>query len=396
MADGGVLKPAGGPHERDNRAMTMCRAMIVVLTAVDESILSARAGSSTSAHRDVIRARIVLAAARGVSNGSIAASLGLHVDTVRKWRRRFVHDGLSGLDDLPRSGRPRVFTPVQVAEVKALACTLPAETGAPLSRFSSADLAAEAISRGVAQTLSPATVRRWLGADAIKPWQHRSWIFPRDPDFASKAARVLDLYARRWKGRRLRADEYVISADEKSQLQALKRRHRGQPPKPGLQRRVEFEYRRGGTLAYFAAYDVHHAQVIGQIAPKTGIEPFADLVTEVMTTEPYASARRVFWVVDNGSSHNGARSVERMQTAWPTATLVHLPIHASWLNQVEIYFSILQRKAISPNDFTDLDHLAERIKNFQRRYNITATPFDWTYTRADLNAFLKRLDLRAA
>ena len=200
-----------------------------------------------------------------------------------------------------------------------------------MSRFSSADLAAEAITRGLAETISAATVRRWLSADAIKPWQHRSWIFPRDPDFATKAARVLDLYARRWKGRRLRADEYVISADEKSQLQALQRRHRGQPPKPGLARRVEFEYRRGGTLAYFAAYDVHRAHVIGQIAPKTGIEPFTDLVAQVMTTEPYASARRVFWVVDNGSSHNGARSVERMQTAWPTTTLV--PAHPRVLAQ---------------------------------------------------------------
>jgi Homeodomain-like domain len=175
--------------------MAMCSAVIVVLTAVEESVLNARAGSSTSAHRDVIRARIVLAAARGVCNGLIAAGLGLHVDTVRKWRRRFVSDGLCGLEDLPRSGRPRVFTPVQVAEVKALACTLPAETGAPLSRFSSADLAAEAITRGLAETISAATVRRWLGADAIKPWQHRSWIFPRDPDFAIKATRVLDLYA---------------------------------------------------------------------------------------------------------------------------------------------------------------------------------------------------------
>ena len=163
-------------------------------------------------------------------------------------------------------------------------------------------------------------------------------------------------------------------------------------PAPGLPRRVEFEYRRGGTLAYFAAYDVHHARVLGQIAPKTGIEPFEKLVAHVMTTAPYASARRVFWVVDNGSSHNGARSIERMQTAWPTATLVHLPIHASWLNQVEIYFSILQRKAIATGDFADLEQLADRILGFQDRYNATATPFDWTYTREDLNRLLARLN----
>jgi transposase len=369
----------------------MSSLFLVTLTALDESVLYARARSASAAHRDVVRARIVLAAAGGATNAEIAAQLGVHVDTARKWRRRFATMGLAGLDDLPRSGRPRVFTPVQVAEVKALACSLPAETGTPLSRWSSADLATEAVTRGLTETISAATVRRWLAADAIKPWQHRSWIFPRDPDFAIKAARVLDLYAGHWDGQPLGANEYVISADEKSQLQALRRRHRGQPSAPGLTRRVEFEYRRGGTLAYFAAYDVHRAHVIGQIAPKTGIEPFEKLVAEVMTTEPYASARRVFWVVDNGSSHNGARSIQRMRTAWPTATLIHLPIHASWLNQVEIYFSILQRKAINPNDFNDLNQLADRITGFQHRYNSTAIPFDWTYTRDDLNTLLRRL-----
>jgi transposase len=373
--------------------MAMNSPYVITLTLLDESVLRARARSSSAAHRDVIRARIVLAAAGGATNTEIAAAVGVHIDTVRKWRRRFAHGGLPGLEDRPRSGRRRRFTPVQVAEVKALACTLPAETGRPLSRWSSVELATEAITREIAETISAATVRRWLAADAIKPWQHRSWIFPRDPAFAIKGARVLDLYARRWEGRPLGPDDYVISADEKSQLQALHRRHRGQPPAAGRTRRVEFEYRRGGTLAYFAAYDVHHARVLGQIAPKTGIEPFEKLVAEVMTTEPYASARRVFWVVDNGSSHNGARSIARMHTAWPTATLVHLPIHASWLNQVEIYFSILQRKAINPNDFTDLDELSQRILGFQDRYNTTATPFDWTYTRDDLNTFVKRLDL---
>ena len=371
--------------------MTTSSALVIVLSPIDHAVLTARARAGRSEHRDVVRARIVLASAAGSNNEVIAAEVGVHLDTVRKWRRRFATAGLAGLVDLPRSGRPRRFTPVQVAQVKALACTLPGGSGVPLSRWSGAELAAEVVTRGLAEAISASTVRRWLSADAIKPWQHRSWIFPRDPQFEVKAARVLDLYARQWQGRPLGQDEYVISADEKSQLQALRRRHDGEPPGPGRTRRVEFEYTRGGTLAYFAAYDVHRAQVIGATAPTTGIEPFTDLVTQVMTTQPYASARRVFWVVDNGSSHNGARSIERMQTAWPTATLVHLPVHASWLNQVEIYFSILQRKAISPNNFRDLDELGERITAFQDRYNATAEPFDWTYTRADLNAYLKRL-----
>lgn len=365
---------------------------VIVPTAADLTVLTRRATSARGEHRQVIRARIVLAAAQAHPNATIAADLHVHVDTVRKWRKRYAEHGLAGLKDLPRSGRPPLFTRVQVAQIKALACTPPAHSQAPLARWSSAELAAEAATQGMVEAISPSTVRRWLANDAIKPWQHRSWIFPRDPDFAPKAARVLDLYDRHWEGAALGADEYVISADEKSQLQALQRRHPGLPTGPGRTRRVEFEYRRGGTLAYFAAYDVHRAHVIGDIAPKTGIDPFMTLVNHVMTSEPYASARRVFWVVDNGSSHHGWRSVERMDHAWPTATLVHLPVHASWLNQVEIYFSILQRKAISPADFEDLDELATRILAFQHRYNTTAQPFDWTYTRHDLNNFLKRLN----
>ncbi|MCA1835309.1 MAG: IS630 family transposase [Actinobacteria bacterium] len=371
--------------------MPVTSPFVIVLTTTEETELLARARGGRTEHRDRVRARIVLAAAAGHSNAAIAAELGLCVDTARRWRRRFLTGRLEGLTDRPRPGRPRRFTAVQVAAITALACTLPAETGIPLSRWSSTELATEAAARGVVKSISASTVRRWLGCAAIKPWQHRSWIFPRDPDFETKAARVLDLYARTYDGVELGPDEYVISADEKSQLQALRRRHPGRPAGPGRTRQVEFEYVRGGTLAYFAAYDVHHARVLGTIAPKTGIEPFTELVAHVMTTEPYASARRVFWVADNGSSHAGQASIDRMSAAWPTATLVHLPIHASWLNQVEIYFSVLQRKAISPVDFADLDALADRILAFQDRYNRAAAPFDWTFTRTDLRALLDRL-----
>lgn len=377
--------------------MRLTSPYVVTLTESDRETLQARLRAATTPQRDVLRARIVLAAADGDANAQIARDLGVHLDTVRKWRRRYCTDGLDGLRDLPRPGRPPAFTAVEVAGVKALACSEPADHGLPLARWSITELATQATAQGLVRPassgrpVSVTTVRRWLATDAIKPWQHRSWIFPRDPDFAAKAARVLDLYARTWNGRQLGEDEYVISADEKSQLQALRRRSPGQPPGPGRTRRVEFEYTRGGTLAYMGAYDVHHAKVFGQIAPKTGIEPFANLVAEVMTTEPYASAKRVFWVVDNGSSHNGWRSILRMEEAWPNARLVHLPVHASWLNQIEIYFSILQRKAISPVDFASLDDLAARILAFQHRYNATAEPFDWRYTRNDLNKFLTRI-----
>ncbi len=131
----------------------------------------------------------------------------------------------------------------------------------------------------------------------------------------------------------------------------------------------EFDYLRGGTLAYLAAWDVHHANLFGRVEAKTGIEPFGRLVEEVMSTEPYASARRVFWIVDNGSSHAGQASIERLEGAYSNLRLIHLPVHASWLNQIELYFSIVQRKALTPNDFGSLEELAERLLGFQERYS---------------------------
>jgi hypothetical protein len=225
----------------------------------------------------------------------------------------------------------------------------------------------------------------------MKPWQQRSWIFPRDPAFGATAGVVLDLYARRFEGELLHPREFVICADEKSQLQALGRRHPTVPAGPGRPALVEFEYRRGGTLAYPAALDVHHARLFDRVEAKTGVAPFGRLVEQVMTTEPHASARRVFWVVDDGSSHARQASIERMQSAWPNARLIHLPIHASWLNQIELFFSIVQRKALTPNDFGSLAELTERLLAFGEHYRAVARPFQWTFTRADLDALLARL-----
>jgi hypothetical protein len=162
-----------------------------------------------------------------------------------------------------------VFPPQEVAEVKVIACELPASHDLPLSRFSRAELHRLVIERGVTEA-SASTIWRWLHDDAIKPWQTRSWIFPRDPSFAEKADRALDLYARIFDSRRLRPDEYVICADEKTQLQALGRDHATVPPGPGRPGLVEFDYLRGGTLAYLAAWDVHHAKLFDLDRPAQG------------------------------------------------------------------------------------------------------------------------------
>jgi hypothetical protein len=249
-----------------------------------------------------------------------------------------------------------VFPPEQIAEVKALACELPKTHGLPLGRFSRTELHRLVIERGLSDA-SASTIWRWLHDDALKPWQQRSWIFIRDPDFAAKAARVLDLYQRRFEGRRLRPDEYVICADEKTQLQALGRKHASLAPAPGRRGRFEFDYRRNGTLAYLAGWDVHHAKLFDRVEQKTGREPF-----------------------------------DRLESAYDNLRLIHLPIHASWLNQIELYFSIVQRKALTPNDFDSLDALGKRLLGFGQHYRQIAQPFDWTFTRDDLARLLHRID----
>ncbi|MFU8855249.1 transposase, partial [Micromonospora sp. SL1-18] len=181
----------------------------------------------------------------------------------------------------------------------------------------------------------------------------------------------------------------------KTSIQARCRCHPTLPPGRSRLMRVEHEYDRGGALAYLAALDVHCGKVHGRCEPTTGIAPFARLVEQVMTREPYASASRVFWIVDNGSSHRGQASIDRMAAAWPTATIVHTPLHASWLNQVEIYFSVVQRKVVTPNDFHDLTDVENRLDAFHDHYNLAARPFNWRYTKKDLDATLKRLATHA-
>lgn len=283
------------------------------------------------------------------------------------------------------------FPPNIVISVKALACELPCNSGIPLSRFSNSEIVTEVIRRGIVAKISGSTIWRWLNEDAIKPWQYRSWIFPRDPHFEQKAGRVLDLYQGIWCDKPLGPNEFVISADEKTSIQARARKHPTLAPITKKCMYVEHEYTREGSLAYIAAWDVKRAKIYGRCESKSGIKSFNSLVEYVMKQEPYLSAKRVFWILDNGSSHRGQPCIERMQKISSNIVVVHLPVHASWLNQIEIYFSIIQRKVLTPNDFTCLEALEDRLYKFQEHYEKIAKPFEWKFTREDLSKMLKKL-----
>ena len=271
-----------------------------------------------------------------------------------------------------------------------MACELPANQGVPLSRWSSSELAREVIARGICEQISDVTVWRWLSEDAIRPWQHRSWIFPRDPRFAERAGPILDLYAGRWQGQLLEPGDFVVCADEKPSIQARKRKHATLPATAGDGQKVEHEYERKGALCYLAAWDIRCARIFDRCAPKDGIKPFDALVEQFMSQHPYAKAQRVFLVIDNGSAHRGKRSIDRLRGTWPNLIVVHTPVHASWLNQCEIYFSVVQRKVVTPNDFADLDTLEAQLLAFGRRYEQIAQPFQWKFTRDDLHKLLAK------
>jgi hypothetical protein len=277
--------------------------------------------------------------------------------------------------------------------VVALACEVPAQRQEPLSRYSTGDLARLIAAHPAAPPLSRSTIWRLLDRHLLKPWRYRSWLYPRDHAFAAKAGRVLDLYAGVWEGQPLGPDDCVLSADEKTSIQARARCRPSAPPGPGEGQRVEHEYDRRGALTYLAAWDVRRGGVVGRCEATTGKAAFGRLVDQVMEQEPYRSAKRVFWIVDNGSSHRGEVAAAELVARHPTVVVVHLPTHASWLNQIEIYFSIVQRKVLTPNDFADLAAVAERLRAFAALYNDTAVPFNWRFTRADLEARLAELPL---
>ena len=284
----------------------------ITLAEAERAELEARTRRYTSPYSEVMRAKIVLYAADGLGNDEIAARLDTPRQVVSKWRKRFYDERLAGLTDLPRGGRPPSFSPDVVVAVKAPAGERPAKADKPqpLARWQCPDLARDAVEQGIAASISGTTIGRWLSADAIKPWQHRSWIFPRDPDFGAKAARVLDLYGRRFHDTPLRPDQYVISADEKTSIQARIRKH-----PPHHRHRAGRRASRRSTSAQARSPTwppgMCTAQGVRSLRSHHRIDPFDRIVDQVMTTEPYASAHRVFWLFDNGASHRGQASIRR-------------------------------------------------------------------------------------
>jgi transposase len=367
-------------------------AVLVTVTAAERKVLKKRVRGARTAWRDRLRAQVVLAAAMGRCTARIARDLRISQDTVRKWRGRFAERGLEGLADLPRPGRPRQISAEVRAAVVALACQLPAATGVPLAHWTGPELAAELTAQNLASSpVSASSVLRILAEHPVKPWQYQSWIYPRDPDFEAKAKVVVELYQGLYQGEPLGPGDRILSFDAKPQINARRRRHPTLPAAPGRPVRYEHEYKRQGSLALLAGLDVRTGQVFASTPLTTGIKPFMDLAGQVMTRPEYKDAPRVFVIVDNGSDHRGQAAVIRLARAHPNAIMIHTPVHASWLNQIEVFFSVIQKKVVTPNDFVSLGELSATLLGFVARYNQTARPFSWKFTASDLHDLMDRI-----
>jgi transposase len=321
--------------------------------------------------RRVQRARAALACADGDTNAAVARALGVHLDTVRRWRKRFATEGLAALEDRPRPGRSRRYGPdVHLAIVATVTSDRPATD----SQWTHRAIAHHLASTGI----SASQVGRILADLDLKPHLVRGWLTrPEDPDFYTKAAEVCALYLHR------PPHSVVLSVDEKTAMQARSRRHPTRPAGPGRIERREFEYRRHGTASIVAALDVHTGQVLVEDITRNDSAAFIRFLR--LLDHSIGPALAIHLVLDNGSSH-----VSKATRAWlaahPRFTVHHTPKHASWLNQIEIFFSILARRLLLRGEFTSRQDLTDQIRDFTLAYDDEAHPFRWTYDGTPLKA----------
>ena len=332
------------------------------------------------------RAHLILAAHAHPdwSTKHVARALRCHESWVRKWRRRWNQTYV--LTDAPRPGAPRRFSSEIRAQVTALACSLPRSHGIPLTHWSRAELTRHVAATPGLPEISPRTIGRWLTAEQIRPWRFHSWQHIQEPEtFLQRARPVLRLYEHAHS--LLQEGIWVVCADEKTSIQA---REAEQAPRPAIKGHPVYQsprYHRRGALHLMAALSVADGLVYGQCHTRKRFVDFRSFLETVVVAE--AQRRRVktvALVLDNGSTHapkqlpGFVQELETRSEGKLTMQRYWLPTNASWLDQIEIWFSVLQRKLLQPNHFTSLDELEQAIHGFITRYNQTAKPIKWSYT----------------
>jgi transposase len=343
----------------------------VDLTTKEEKILAKWVRGGKIEHRLCFRARIILLASEGKSNTEIAKISKCARKTVVKWRNRFIERRLDGLRDLPRAGRPPIFTPKQRTQIIALACKTPDTLGLPITQWSTRLLTEMVIKNRIVPVISPETVRSILSDVELKPHRWHYWLNSPDPDFETKMLQVVDLYCNPPKGVR------ILCIDEKSQIQALERLVPDRPMTFGRIQLREFYYHRHGVLNLMAAFDVKTGKVFGRCFPRNRHEEFLEFLDGLFD---FYSDELLICVLDNLKTHKHEEVEARVAQEKGRVRFQFLPTHASWLNQVEIWFARLQREVLRRGSFSGLRDLEEKIMVYIKWYNkMQAHPYRWTY-----------------
>jgi transposase len=350
------------------------QAQVVKLSKKEREALEGLVRRGTAPQRDVVRAKIALMAHAGETTAAIAAALGLSLPTVSMWRGRAAHHGVAGLREVRRPGRPRRIGDAQRLQLLALACEPAEEQGRATPTLD--ELCERAVERGVVQHISRSHLQRILQAGDVRPHRVRQWLHSPDPQFREKVNAICELYRRTPQG------SVVLSIDEKTGIQAIERKHADRAPRPGRARRREFEYIRHGTQALTAALDVHSGRVLGRCTDRRTQDELLAFMEEVARTYSKGTVH-VIW--DNLNTH-------RAQAVWDEFNARHggrfvfhfTPLHASWVNQIELLFGIYSRRVLRHASHTSTAHLRQRTEAFIAQRNISPKPFKWTFAGFEL------------
>ena len=350
------------------------QAQVVKLSKKERESLEALIRRGTAAQRDVVRAKIALMAHDGEMTATIAASLEMSLPTVSMWRGRVARHGVAGLRETQRPGRPRRIGDVQRLQLLALACEPAEEQGRATPTLD--ELCERAAERGVVEQISRSHLQRILQAGDVRPHRVRQWLHSPDPQFREKVNAICELYRQAPKG------SVVLSIDEKTGIQAIERKHADRAPQPKRARRREFEYIRHGTQALTAALDVHSGRVLGRCTDRRTQDDLVAFMEEVARAYP-RGAVHVVW--DNLNTH-------RAQAVWDEFNARHggrfvfhfTPLHASWVNQIELLFGIYSRRVLRHASHTSTAHLRQRTEAFIAQRNGSPKPFKWTFAGFEL------------
>lgn len=325
-----------------------------------ESIIRSR----TSEQRMVERSKIILLTEEGKSLDEIERLLGISRVTANLWRKKFKMKRMEGLKDTPRSGRPRIFGSKDRLKVIARACQRPDN----ITHWTNRDLAKTLKEEDL--HISKSTINRILSDADLKPHRVEMWLTSKDPEFEEKSAQVVGLYMNPPE------NALVICIDEKTGMQALGRKIPNEPMKPGIPERMEFEYIRHGTQALIASFVVQSGEVTGKTYDRHSRYEFLDFMEDIANKYPH---QEVYFIMDNFRTHKTKEVQEWVQKQGGRIKFHFTPTHASWLNQIELWFSILARKFLKRNIFTSVKDMVKKLMAFIEEYNKTAKPFRWTY-----------------